>query len=963
MCKKTATRILIKCLTIIVSITLCWIPDSSLGDDASPDSKQFIDFDARLNFYLDLKTKRFLERISIKEEFTIRLIESVMKESKSRKLLNDKGREDGLELLYSERNQLIDEYAHEIDLIIKVIDQIDELEKLTSRSEDYKLLNEIDRIKDELLVSLESDNLQSEIHSDRERLTLIEEYSAEVAKLIDLYDQIVLFEKSARVNNDVQLLQQIGSQKKRITSALEASRLSSPIDYHAVKDYVAEVENIVQVLREFDKLEFEAKYEAIDIGGAIESAKDSLLRNVDSTVLNLLGYSDKTEGHSITVSDYFREWKASRLAEIHIKLTQYRVIKEHLLKSALPEERDRMLERDMSDALLNYTNEKYELAIDQFQEIYDNYRPYYENLDGVLFYLHEANFASGYFETAYKGFMTIAKDYPASPFLPRIYARLLFISFTYGWDKDFFNHFDTLVDYEQVFPEDLDEANYLAGYLKYRNNEFDDARLHLERVASNSKYGLAARYLEGIVSANLNDYQHAKTAFKTIMSVENLPWTDLNTTFLKNESCIKLAYIYYQHAAYDSALLYFDQVSQGYNGYDKSLLGKAWSNLKKGEIDKSLLDLNELMSNFIFSNYTYESRVLSAHCRRLQDENAKAIKEFTSVTEANKTSVQAKDYMSERKILLERLHELENIEEQILERQDGLLYPKIASLRESIEFALQSFTYRGVLDKRILDEYQKDRKLILHQIVEFETIMQYAETANDMQMYDNASTQRDKLLSMMDQFPEDDASIKANNFLNYPIAIHEQGYIYQKELVQGVMRNLLDEKQRVNHDLDIISDLIKMSDSRTQMEIVLDLEILEEDLRDLHNQIDKYQVWLSNHQLQEVDTHLEYWSNVSGFSISDINYTTYQEQRQKIETLDKNMSYIDRILNKKRELLERRIAQYDEETLKIERELESEKIRVEKLEKERYFRDIYFDTRTREVDVSDELERVFDLDL
>jgi len=954
-------KISLICL-VLVMLNFAYIcPSHVFSQDKYVAKEEFIDFDTRISFYLDMKTKRFLERVSIKEEFLLQLIDNVVAESRARDLDKKMNRKDGYQLIYGDRDKLLTEYSEEIEKIIYIISQLDALEKVMSRSDDYKLLNEVDTIKDDLVSVLDNTNLESKGKRSSDEISMMDEYTKEVNSLLKLYDQIENFEKYARANNDEQLLKQLSEQKKRVLSTLETSRLSNPFDDRIVTDYIAEAENVVTILKELDKIEFNAEYDSIEINDDIKTIKNNLISKVDNKILELVGYSTNNDEKIVTITEYFREWKASRLAEIQIKLTQYRVIKEHLLNSSLPEERDRMLEQDMADALLNYSNENYELALLQFKEIYDNYSGYYQNLDGVLFYLNEANYANGYFESAYSGYTKIVIEYPDSQYKARIYSRLIFISFTYGWEDKFYEYYDSMMECENIINKDRNEANYLAGYLAYTNDEFTRACAFLENVTNDSEYRLASQYLLGVAHANINQYNQAIAVFTNIVSMENLPWTDINIAIIRNESLLKLGYIYYQQENYEQALNYFDQVSKGYEKYDVSLVGKAWANMQKGQYGESISELDELLNNFMMSNYTYESMVLSAHCKRLKNKKDDAIDELKYVSYASNISEQAKDYVGERKKLVKRLNELDTIEDKILDRQDKLLYPKIAKLRKSIISALQSYSYRGVIDDRIVEEYRNDKKLILNQISEFENIMNIARVENDDQMYKDAVEQRDKLLVMIDQFPNDEATVKANYFINYPLAVREQGYIYQRELVRGVMKDLILEKDRINNDLAIITNLLKMSDNETQMEIILDLEILEEDLRDLHNQIDRYQIWLSNNTLKEVNTNTDFWADVSGFSISDINFTSYQEQRQKIETLDKNLMYIINILQKKRDLLENRINNYKIESDKIEKELEAEQIRLEKLEKEKYFRDIYFDIRTREIETEEDLERIFDL--
>ncbi|MEE4310793.1 MAG: tetratricopeptide repeat protein [candidate division KSB1 bacterium] len=923
-----------------------------------------IDFEDRLQFYVDMKTKRFMQRLSTKETFLLQMIDNISEEIKDRGKNRLKADNVGFEIIYGETDQLIKEYSAEIASIIQIVEELERLEIAFSKGDNLKLLNEVDDVKDSLLVTLEKGNMQDQrFMTKQERAQMIGEYSNEVKSLLDLYDDVIQFERKARTNNDEQILDELQAQKSRIVQTLELSRISDPLTNRTVHDYISEADNIVKILRELDLLEADAEFDTSETGYNLDEIRNELIDNVDARILKLFGYTTNNAPAGPTISDFYKEWKARRVAEIQLKSTQYRVVRDELLKTGSPDERRRMVDRDMNDALLNYTDAKYDLAILQLAELSRIYKPYFENLDGALFYESEASYAAGYFESAFQGFSKLIEMYPESEFLERAFSRNLFISYTYGWYSKVFDYYEKLKLLPDASPELLDEASYLAGYQYFNQREYMNARKVLENISGDSKYYPASQYLLGIAYANMDNYSKAKLIFEELVNAENYPWTSIDYAIIRNEALLKLGYLHFQRGEYDPAIAYFDQVSEGFEKFDASIVGIAWSKMKKGDYQSTIDQISQLTSGFVLSNYTYEGMVLSAHCKELQNRTDEALENLRYVAFSKEVLNKAQNYNEERKHILLQRKELDRLEDQILDRQDERLYPKLVRVRDTINEALSSFYYRGAISSRVVEEYNDERKTLLRQIEEFEAIMTYAKEQSDDDLLKEASQQRNRLLIILESDRVDEKSSNANYFVDYPLAIREQGAIYRKELIADTFNELVKEKRRIEIDLDMITQLIASSDAETQMEVVMDLEILEDDLRDIRNRLDRFQVWVARHDIEDVQTEAQQWADFSGYGISDINFTRYYEATQKINTMAQNISHIDDILKKKKDELERRITLFDNEVMKIQKELEAEKIRLEKLEKEKYFRDIYFDRKNREIEEEEEdIDSFFDFD-
>lgn len=928
----------------------------SAGDDVS------IDFETRLRFYLDLKTKRFLRKMAVKEGALLEMIRTVTDEVQARGKSGALDGDFGFDLIYGKSNQILEEFDAEIESIKNIVKELDKLELTIQRMDDLKLLKEVEQIKDGLMSALDDQKLATNKLTKQQVAGMIDDYSGEINRILRIYEEIELFQKKARSIGDAEIVKQLDIQKQRVIQALEQSRIAGAAPETVVQNYIEEAASIVEILKQIDVLNQRMGVDST-FNSDVETVRDNIIANVDERILKLFGYQTGHDFSGVTISEYFNTWKAERVAEYQLKLARYQIVRESLIKSATPKERNRMLEREITNALLMYSEEKYELSELLFTNIYDAYSSYYPNLDGVIFYRSEANYANHYYDAAMGGYKKLINDYSNSQYVGQSYLRMAMINYTYGLNGEFISNYDKARQSTGIDAEDMNKLHYFAGHLYVNDRRFNDAETVLKNVKEGSKYYMAAQYLHGIVLTNLEKFTQAKNVFEQLTDQQSYPWTDLNTSIIRNESLLKLGYLHYQRGEYDKASAYFDQVSRGYEGYDSSLLAQAWTNLKKGEYDNAINKVDLICNNYLLSNYTYEALVLSAHCKRIQHRNDEAIKDFRYVTNATHVLNRVQEYNKEREHILQQLDELEILEEKILEHQNQRLYPEVVRIRDVINDALMAFRYRGAVSSRLLEEYNDERKILVRQIEEFENIITFAEENGDKKMKSDALKQRNRLVSVLENYQLEQSVSGVSYFMDYPLATKEGGIIYRRGIVQKLLSELLVEKQRVQDDLQIVAELMAISDNQTRMDAAIDLEIIGEELQDLHNQLNQFQVWLANHQVEQIHTETEKWADLSGFGLSDLNYMSYRERINKIAGYSKNLNEIDEVLQEKRKNLEARIWRFDSEVKKIQKEMEAEKIRLEKLEKEKYFQEIYFETKTKEIEQESGIEGLEELNL
>lgn len=927
-----------------------------------------IDYEKKLDSYLNFNSKGFVEKMAVKEKFLLQLIQNITKEIQSRGDGSAIAEDVGFKIIYEEQNKLISEYTQEVENILGLITELEQLENYVVRAENRKMLGEIQDLKENLKAALENRQLyKKKIYTPNEAGDLIEEYSAELDSILNIYEMLEKFEKYAQYRNDTDILAEIKIQKRQLTKiiGLYSPESGSPMGDKLVEDYIDESDKIVKILNEVDNMN--ANIDSVVDHTASNQIKNSLINSIDERLLKLSGYQVQKKYQGPSVSEFFKAWRSEKLADYQARLTKYRIMNTRLLNTGSETERKRMLERAMSDAMVNYSARDFNLSEVQFKDILKNYADYFPEMDGVVYYMAESNYARSFYDVAFENYDYLVKKYSNSKFLGRSLWKMMLICYTYDWKNKFFTYFEKLKDLPAATGlESMNDAYYLAGHLYASTGKFRKAQLFLNKIPKDTEYYFAAQYLLGVVYVNLDNYTRAKKIFEVLSNKKNYPWTNANITTIRNEATIRLGFLHYQRGEYQKAIETLSQVSKGYDNYDKSLMVQAWAKLKTGQYEESIYKINSLFSDYLSSNYTYEALVLSAHCKQILDDPLAAKKDLKYVASAHSVLKLSDEYNNERRRILEQASELNRLETQILERQDKEMYQETMKIRDTINEALVAFNYRGIAGSQLINEFNDERKEIIRQIKQFDFIMQKAKGDGNKSLVAQAEKQRTRLIRVLEKYQADKSVTNINYFIDYPLATKEGGIQYRRGIIKNMFQEIVEEKQRLERDIKVTMELLAQHGDFNNVSSQVDLEILEEDLASLKNRLNRLQIWLADNPVNKLDTNFDQWADFSGFGMSDINFRNLLDSDNKIATYSKNIELIDQLLSQKQKALETKIASFDKKMAKIMGDVDSERIRLEKLERKKYFQNIYFDTKEKEVKrktEDEEFERMLEEEL
>ena len=213
-----------------------------------------------------------------------------------------------------------------------------------------------------------------------------------------------------------------------------------------------------------------------------------------------------------------------------------------------------------------------------------------------------------------------------------------------------------------------------------------------------------------------------------------------------------------------------------------------------------------------------------------------------------------------------------------------------------------------------------------------------------------ANRQRERLTRSLDFYTADADMKNVNSFLDYPQATKEGAERVRITMVRDLQTDLALEQRLLKEHLDQAQSLqayygqYHLNDLTTQIE----LELIHQDLNVLETQSQQLVAELDDQQVPEKHTEFDQWAEFSGFGMSDHTYSSYKAKEAEITQLAYNSNSITQFLQARKEELERKVLGIEMDVKELEFQMKRESFESQKMLRDDYFRESYFDTRETE---------------
>lgn len=680
----------------------------------------------------------------------------------------------------------------------------------------------------------------------------------------------------------------------------------------------------------------------------ISQAKAELLSAFGEISTESGAYSGKRP----TIYNLFVEWKKTEQTKYNLRLADVRLARINLLKSASISDVQRMFNDELRVAYAQFNFGDYDLAERLLGDMIDTYPAWgVRSMDDLLFYRAESNFALDRLLQARDGFEQLLSEYPGTAYLPRVYERLVQIDYSL---EDYSRAIEYAGLYQNVAATTRTayyDVQFLLAMSNYQLGNYDQSVALLQNIPQQNSFYPLARYFIGNAYADGQRYDEAMQTFSQLAGSKSTP------KFIVGHALYKLALLEYEKGNYSAAIDYLIRISD-FERYDKVLNALAWSyfelerNRPKDQVRhyaQAELYARRLVDEYYASPYKMEANSLLAYIKQLEGAPVQAIGLYREVYQEKVQKTPISEYVGERKRLQAVYAEARLLEQKAIEENDKQAYLTAIDLVADLEKQLLHLAHgesRGA-GLAIFREVET----VIDQIRELNRLKLLAEESGRKDMQVRIDSLQIRLALALENAPPEifDSTQAVNVFDDYPVGklVAEEQFRFQR--LEENRREAMDEMAQTEQMISSVNEDIARAAARKDFRTVTRLEQKRDELQTLRNDYDRLVV--ATHQTGTVaDPYPEFsrWGDLGAFGIINV----YFDQKQNAEN---QLVQVGHVLDDVNEQLDQRKQVIDSKIKKIEAEVRfmTMKARMEerarlRAERERAFRESYFDTRESE---------------
>ena len=166
---------------------------------------------------------------------------------------------------------------------------------------------------------------------------------------------------------------------------------------------------------------------------------------------------------------------------------------------------------------------------------------------------------------------------------------------------------------ESTAPEKAkDEKAYRSKEALPPGEALERSLQHLEQVPEGAKYFAKARFMQGLIYFQRDDFEKAVESFRLVVRLTHPKTGAYKSPRLRQLAFFSLARTHYGFKQFRYALFYYDKISRDSEAWLEALFESSWAYFRLGNYEKSLGNLITLHSPFFVDEYFPESLVLEA---------------------------------------------------------------------------------------------------------------------------------------------------------------------------------------------------------------------------------------------------------------------------------------------------------------------------------------------------------------
>lgn len=657
-------------------------------------------------------------------------------------------------------------------------------------------------------------------------------------------------------------------------------------------------------------------------------------------------------GPQPTIYDLFVEWKKNEEVQYSLRLADVKLARINLLKASSPEDISTMFNNQLKLAYTAFNYEDYDLAERLLGDLLESYPSWgLRNLDDLYFYRAESNFALDRLLHARQNYEELLAKYPGTAFLPEVYSRLVQINYTLESPEKTIEYANLYQNLASPAAPEFYDIQFLQAMAYYQTGNFERSIEALMNIPTNHPYFYLAQYFIGNAYGDNQQYDEASQIYLTMLDNKNVP------PYIHSRALYKMGLMEYERGNYFAAVEYLNRISFGFSRYDKVLNALAWSHFEMerakpvGEprnFSMARFYAKKLVDDYYASPYEMEATGLLAFISQYEGQPGEAITLYRDVYKTKEKRGSIENIYAERARLQALLLQAENYREDALKANNLEAYGKaeklIAGLKEeirSMDLAEASSSGLGVY---------REANSIIQQIKELNSLRLAAEETGNQAAIQKIDSLQLHLGAVLESFSPDlftEAGI--NLFDDYPVS----KYVVEEEFRHT---GVIEKRQEVQNEIAAIDNLSQTVDREIEnariaqkFDAVARLEQQRDHLQSLRKRYDLLLV-----ELHEMETlanpypEFNRWGDFGAFGIINVYFDQKQQTQDQLVKVAGVFEQVNEQLNYRKQVIEDKIKKIEGEVRLMTMKARMEERARLRAERERAFRESYFDTRESE---------------
>lgn len=674
-------------------------------------------------------------------------------------------------------------------------------------------------------------------------------------------------------------------------------------------------------------------------------------------LLNAFGEVGKVEaeplGFKPTIFSLYQEWKKAESYKFTARLLDVKIARSNLIKSGTVQQIMRMFNNELRVAYGAFNYYDYDLADRLLEDLIETYSAAgVKDFEDVYFYWGECNFALMRLNRAQGIYLQLIRRYPASAYLAKTYSRLVEINHELDNPTAVLDYYAKYLNVASNTSEEYQDIQFIAALTLYQQTDFNRAIDLLLSFPQNSPYYYLAKYLVGTAYASGQNLEMATDVFTKLIQEKATP------ADIYSRSLYKLAIITYQQGAYLSAIEYLNMIPQNYPRYDKVLNVLAWSFFmfektrtdvpEERDFSQAKYFARQLVDTYYASEHRMEAESLLGYINQIEGSSGVALGLYRDVYQSKASKKKVDNFLEERDQLQQLYGQAKKMEEEALRKNNAKAYVKAADATTKLENNLYrlDMSEASPVGSAISNEIYG----VINQLNRVLALKEKARAAGNKAAVAKADSLIIRLSAALDYVPQNYLQYASsyNLFDAYPIARKVSEYDFQKRKTRQLRQAISQEISGIDNRIAALQQQVEQEKLRGHYKAVVSLEQKISKLKEIRKKNDELYARTFKLNIGQPYPEFDQWGDFGAFGVIDVNFGQRSRLQRRMGDLSLLYNSVNKAVSKRRENVEDKLKKVEAEirfmTMKARM---AERVR-QRAERERSFRESYFDKRTSE---------------